>query len=476
MENSKLISILRCLSSKQIKQFADFVRSPYFNKKEEVAKLYETISRYYPQFDAAAVDKERIFAATFPHTPYDEKELGYWMSDLVKLLEQFIVVEETFQQPAEQFPHLFKFYLRWNLEKPFLKTLRDATAYLESLSRQDTEYYYNELIIKEQEMAFFDKQKKHTHHQSLTEAVESLDIYYLTRKLQYSCEMLNRQNMLSSEYELKMVEEILQYLDKAPHNHVPPVAIYRSILLCLMQPNVEQHYANLKFLLNEYSHKFLPEEARNMYLYAINYCVNKINRGNPSYNAELFELYQTLIHNRIIFEGKHLSPWTYRNIVVLGIKNEAYEWTETFIHQYHPDLAKQFRENAYNYNLAYLYFSRKQYAKAQKLLSEVVFDDVFYNIESKSLLMRLFYEEKETEPLLALCEAFKIFLKRNKLIADNKREIYLNFIKYVSKLVKIPKGRKDQLQELLQQIANNRQMVNTEWLKQKIEEKLRNHW
>ena len=67
MENSKLISILRCLNSKQIKQFADFVRSPYFNKKEEVVKLYETLSRYYPQFDAAAVDKERIFAATFPH-------------------------------------------------------------------------------------------------------------------------------------------------------------------------------------------------------------------------------------------------------------------------------------------------------------------------------------------------------------------------------------------------------------------------
>jgi len=102
----------------------------------------------------------------------------------------------------------------------------------------------------------------------------------------------------------------------------------------------------------------------------------------------------------------------------------------------------------------------------------VVFEDVFYSIEAKSLLLRIYYEINETDPLLALCDAFKIYLRRNKLIADNKRELYLNYIKFIARLSKIPKGKKEALQELLQQLNNTKHIVNLKWLQQKIQEKL----
>ncbi|OWY19548.1 hypothetical protein C7N43_12380 [Sphingobacteriales bacterium UPWRP_1] len=472
MENSKLISILRCFGNKQMKQLRDFVNSPYFNKKEEVAKIFDVLMEYHPDFEPAYIAKEQIFSQALPGLPYNEKDMGYWMSDLVKLIEQFIVTEEIIQQPATQFPHLFKNYLRWNLEKPFQRTLKNALQYQQNYPLHDAQYYFNAFVIKEQEAAFFDAQKIHSHDESLQEAINNLDVYYLSQKLRYSCEMMNRKNMLIAGYRFQMLEEILQYLEKEPHNEIPPVAIYRAILLCLREPDTETHFDHLKLLLRQYAGSFAPEEARGMYIYAINYCVGKINRGNQHYLEELFHLYRQLLHDRIIFEDKYLSPWTYMNIVVVGIRNQQFEWTENFIHQYHQSLAPQFRENAYNYNLAYLYYNRQQYGKAQKLLSEVVFEDVFYSIEAKSLLLRIYYEINETDPLLALCDAFKIYLRRNKLIADNKRELYLNYIKFIARLSKIPKGKKEALQELLQQLNNTKHIVNLKWLQQKIQEKL----
>ncbi len=473
MENSKLITILKCLSGKQVKQLRDFINSPYFNKKEEVLKIYDSIIQFYPDFVGEKVEKEYIFSLALPNEPYNEKELGYWMSDLVKLIEQFIVVEEILQQPGAQFPHLFKTYLKWNLEKPFQRMMKNAFLYLKALPYQDAQYYYQEFLFKEQEVAFFDKQKVHSHDQSLQEAIDNLDIYYLTQKLKYSCEMVNRLNMLTSDYRLKLLDEILTYLDKEPHYHIPSVAIYQSILLCLREPEVEAHFGNLKDLLDKYATKFDPDEARGMYLYAINYCVGKINRGNQQYVTELFELYKRLLESQIIFENKYLSPWTYMNIVVVGSRNQAFEWTENFIHEYHTSLAPQFRDNAYNYNLAYLYYNQKKYGKAQKLLNEVIFDDVFYYIESKSLLLRIYYELEEIDVMMALCEAFKIYLRRNKLIAENKREMYLNFIKITLKLSRIPRGKNEVLEEVMQLTKNTKLLVNAKWLQEKIEQKMK---
>lgn len=473
MENSKLISILKCLTNKQVKQLRDFIASPYFNKKEEVLALFDTLIRFYPDFEAKLVEKEAVFSLTRPEEPYNEKEMGYWMSDLVKLIEQFIVTEEVLQQPTAQFSHLLKTYLKWNLEKPFQRTMKNAFSYLKTLPYQDSQYYYHEFLLKEQEVAFFDKQKVHSHDESLQEAIDNLDIYYLSQKLKYSCEIVNRLNMLTSDYRLKLLDEILTYLDNEPLNHIPPVAIYQSILLCLRQPDVETHFINLKDLLDKHATIFDPDEARGMYLYAINYCVGKINRGNSQYVSELFELYRRLLENRIIFENKYLSPWSYMNIVVVGSRNQEFDWTENFIHEYHTSLAPQFRENAYNYNLAYLYYIQKKYGKALKLLNEVQFDDVFYYIEAKSLLLRLYYELDETEPLLALCDAFKIYLRRNKLIAENKREMYLNFIRFVSKLIKIQKGKNELLLETQQMIKNTKLLVNAKWLHEKIEQKMK---
>lgn len=472
MQDSKLVSIIKHFSNKQLRQFDDFVASPYFNKKKEVIQLYRFIQSYAPEFKHNKLSKEQAYAFVLPKKPYNEKMIGYWMSDLVKLVESFITSERLENYAIQRSYYLLETYNQWGLEKAINATMTTAQKVQKKYAYRNHQYYYNEYLIHGQGNTYFDKQRKHKHDQSLQKAIDNLDLFYLSQKLKYSCEIVNRQYIVSSDYELKLLNEILTYLESNPHEDVPPVAIYSTILKCLLEKENESHFIQLKILLHQYAHLFTTNEARDMYVYAINYCIAQINRGGSKYLAELFDIYKAVLAQEVIFDGKYLSPWSFKNIVGIGVRNQAYKWTEDFILQYKNRLDPRFKKNAYTYNLAYLYFYLGKFSKAQSLLNEVVFEDVFYSTEARALLLRIYYELDEIEPLLSLTDSFKIYLRRNKLISENNRHVYLNFVKFITRLSKLYKGDNKALLKLKKQIAATKNTANLSWLMGKIETKL----
>ena len=61
MLKSSLLEILRTFSKQELIKFEDFVRSPYFNKKENVVKLFLEIKKYAPEFESENLDKEKVY-------------------------------------------------------------------------------------------------------------------------------------------------------------------------------------------------------------------------------------------------------------------------------------------------------------------------------------------------------------------------------------------------------------------------------
>ena len=49
MEGSKLIALLRTFDSKELRAFAGFVQSPFFNKQEKVIHLFEYLKKLAPK-------------------------------------------------------------------------------------------------------------------------------------------------------------------------------------------------------------------------------------------------------------------------------------------------------------------------------------------------------------------------------------------------------------------------------------------
>ena len=258
---------------------------------------------------------------------------------------------------------------------------------------------------------------------------------------------------------------------------VSAILIYYQAFLTLTDSSNESHYMKLKELLSENIHVFSKSEAKQMYDYAQNYCIKKINSGNTNYSIELFNLYKLLLEKKVIFEGKYITPSSYKNIVSLGLRLKEFHWTKKFIEDYKEKIAFEFRNNAYIYNLASFYYSTEEYGKALKLIQKVEFTDIFYHLGSKSMLLKIFYELDETEPFYSLVDTFIMYLKRNKLISDYQFEVHHNLIKFSKKTfdlkLRLTQNKKSvnkkALEILKEKINSTPKITNLQWLNEKVE-------
>ena len=167
-----------------------------------------------------------------------------------------------------------------------------------------------------------------------------------------------------------------------------------------------------------------------------------------------------------------LSEWNYKNITALGCSLKEYEWTENFIQEYKDMLPSHRRENAYNYNLAHLYYNKKQYNEALSVLLLVQFTDVKYHLNTSFLLLRTYFALKDTEALLSLIDTFRIYVIRNRKITTDQKRGYTNFLRFAKKLVLIRHQApaysrqtvEEKLVDLAKKVESTSNVINKYWL------------
>ena len=148
-------------------------------------------------------------------------------------------------------------------------------------------------------------------------------------------------------------------------------------------------------------------------------------------------------------------------MVKLGFNLKKFNKTEKFIEQYYKKLKPEFQKDALNYNLADLKYRKKEYHSAQEHLLQVEYSDIFYNLGAKSMLIKIYYEQKEEEVLLSNLASFAIFLKRNKKITTEIRHIYLNFVRFINRLLR---SKPNKIDTILKDIKETDLLINKNWL------------
>jgi len=249
-------------------------------------------------------------------------------------------------------------------------------------------------------------------------------------------------------------------------------------MMTLSDSENETHYENLKSLLKINYKKFTTEEARQMYDYALNYGIKKINSGKTIYLKEVFDLYKLLLQNKLIYEGEYISPWDYKNIVSVGLRLEKMDWTKRFIQKYKNNIAEKFRNNSYNFNLASYFFSKENYRYARKLLQNVELKDMFYHLSAKSMFLKIYYNLNDDKAFFSLSKTFNMYLKRNKKISEYQREVHTGLVRYSEKCfrfrTRIQKHKrnatKKEIASLQEQIRTTKNITNMQWLLEKVEE------
>ena len=471
MQNFKLFQILAQFDKLEQNRIRKFIQSPYFNKDKVVLALFELMAEEINASSAKEWTKEKIWDTLVPELPYDDARLRKYQSDLLKLVEQYLIQQEFEADTFTAKAYLLRSIKKKKLKKLHNSTLKTVSEIPEKIAHRDGNYYLGQFLIESSyDQLISDFEEKKTEKTNLETISKMLDCFYIGEKLRIYCEVLSRKKLSPHEYELSLIEDTILFAESPNYRNVPFIAIYYQVYKMYIEPNELNHYYKFHQLLSESSHLFPKSEEKTFYDFAQNYCVNQINQGNSQFLKELFSVYKNLIEKNFFTAEGSLESSMFRNIVVVALRIGEYSWTEAFINNYVKLLPKEIRENIYSFNLSQLYLYQKKYSEVIKILQEVEYNDYATNIIAKTTLILTYYEVGEIDPLFSLLESFRVYLNRNNEIPIARKTNYKNLIKFTKKLISIPPSDNKKLNQLKQEVELTKNIASRDWLLEKIVE------
>ncbi len=202
-----------------------------------------------------------------------------------------------------------------------------------------------------------------------------------------------------------------------------------------------------------------------------NFCKRRLAEGKQKFQREEFEVLTRQLESKSYLVNGNMNSIFYRTAVTIGLKLNEHKWVKDFINDFKNDLQPEYRDGTFLYCSAQYEFYMKNYDKASEMLSRLKLDEVYLKYESKILQMMIYYETSSLETLISSLEAYRHFLQNNKMLPGVKKKFYLNFHKFMNKLVNIQK-KKDKLEirKVRDELSLETSVNSKEWLIKKAEE------
>ncbi|MCW3126689.1 MAG: hypothetical protein JWO03_2347 [Bacteroidetes bacterium] len=470
MQDTKLHVLLGRFRIYELNRLQKFILSPYHNEDKDLVRLYQYILPFYKEGRSDAPDRNKIWKKIYPSLPYTNLKFARLLSDLFKKIEGFLAIEKLRQRPVDENTLILETYNDLRLGKHFTEPYLSALQKLSRQPHRDSDFHYQSFRLNAQQNSFLENKKERATEKNLMQTIESLDNFYLINKLRFCAAVLHYKHFLSVRDETILLKEILDYLQNNPPLGSPAIAVYHLILLTLKEPDDESHFAGLKQQLADHSEQLELSTQLDALDYALNYCIRKINSGQVRYQNEVLSLYKYALDKELLYDKGILSPWDYKNITTIALRNKEYKWAVSFLDKYRDKLPKADRANAYTFNQARYYFATRKFDKVLELLQGVEYSDVFYLLDSKTTLMKTYYELGEYQPLQSLKESFRILLRRKKLISEQNRANYGNFARFAMKLYRVDVKNKAQLTTLRKEIERTGNVADRGWILEKLYE------
>jgi hypothetical protein len=450
-----------------LKEFERFLNSPVFNTNSRLADLHGYLCKYHPELPAESCDKEMLFRFLYPTEMYEDTKIRLAISDLNKMLEQYLAFQHWRAQPQEVYLQLIKKLRKMGATEVYNRQIGQAPFSLESAWRYSDEERLRLLQFALERSEDPSRSLSRHNDNFLQEWNDTLDTHYLLAKLKVSIAMLNNQQMFQQQHRLTLLPELRSWLAEHLDKQSPVVRLFYLMLLLTENPDDPECYAQAAHYLRTELDEAPLDDQINLHAFIRNHCIRRINKGEQSFLTELLGWYQDALRRNLFVAKSDFSPWEFKNIVSLGLRLGELDWTEKFIDQHAPQIAEAYRDNAFRFNQARLHFAKGEYPKVPRLLQQVVFDDVFYSLDARVLLLKTYYERQDDISLFSLVASFKNYLRRNKELSNNVKTTYHNLVIYVSRLAKLTPGEKDKARQLQARLMRETQLADKTWLLEK---------
>ncbi len=475
----KITKTYRCIESLDVYEknaFKKFLVSPYFNKNESLVALHDIyVSLSEEQLESE--EKETIWNSIFENKQFNDTKFRKLNSDLLKLFEQFIRIEAFENDQHTKLTIELKAINERNLDILYNSVKSKLDRYEKYNIDKSADHYF---FLYETEKTKFElkteierknKRSDFAKNFNISDISRNLDVFYLSEKLKYITTILSWSKLYKIKIDPFDISPIKKIVSERKEI-IPPIALYYQIYLTLVEPEELRHFLILRKLIHKYLDVFPPKEQRYILDSAVSYGVGKVNAGALELQKPTLEVYKEALEYEGFYDNGFLSPTSFRNIVFFALRNNEFDWAENFVSKYNSRLIESLQSNAKSFNLARIKFYRKDFNNVIRLLHEVEYDDVFYNLNSRVLLLASYYELEEFDSLESLINSTNIYLRRNKQISDSKKKLYLNLNRFLKRILNSNQNDKEAIRKIKTNLTETKGVAVKPWLLEKLNELL----
>lgn len=457
MKNAKLIELLKSFNKDEFKQLSLYIERTNLSKNTPSYLLFSSLKSYYPDFNEKQIKREKIYKKAFKTGTFDANKLAKSMTDLIGVIQTYIVNMQVNNNIAYNKIQLLKYYIKRELDKFFLQTEKELELVLmeipESFSKQIIEYEFKHL-----KMLY--KLKTDIRTPDYKDLFNH--IYQVALAQQYRWENLNSTSALPR----------LEYNDISETSNIL-LKLHQAVRLVFEKDN-EQTFIKVFALLDTHNTQVIEDEIKDVYWSLVHYLIHKLNNGHTEYYRHLFEMFMLMDKKQYLINSfGYIDEALYKNVITSALKINNTTAAEIFLEKHKPNLQENVKEEAYNFNKTLILFQKKAYSDILDLLKYTKFEDLFYNLNQRRLLVKVYFELTETDSsylslLIDYIHAFRKYIYSLKSIPENYINLNKNFLKFTDKLLAKNKYSDEEKEVLLNQLATTPNVSERDWLIAKI--------
>lgn len=480
MYDSKLLAMFATMDQDTLVKASDYLKIHY--AKSKTLLLFKYIKKHHNNLSHKNLSKRLVHKAIFTkEKKFDhlaDKAVRAQMSILVSALEDFFVLRMLEKDQQSRQLLLARYYGSNNNYHLFEKVVQKEIKNLEENPRYDMEYQLDRWKWHH-EWYFHPSTHKSEHTEALRSVILSMDQFFILGKLRYSADIFIVKKVISEEFIIELLEEVLALCDTQNFYHNPVIELYCYLFQIQLNTPDDEKFQKCVDLFKTNSERIDKTEQAFIINILTNYAGYCQNNGLIPYRKFALALYKLAIEKDLLLYQNSLKHTTFINIIIIGLLEYEFDWVHHFIAEFQKYLPEEEKTEYLQLTSAYWHYHHGLYTKNEKdfdralvYLRDLSFSSIELDLRIRSLEIRILYEKTQENLLEDSAERFKKYLNRHKEIAGDIIKSYKLFISYVLKLKKLEpfkKTQSDQLQKLIKKIRNNESVALKHWLLEKAE-------
>lgn len=479
MIKSSVIQILRTFTLAEVRRFEDFLNSPFHNTNENVIRLFRILKNYHPEYTNENLTREKLFKGIFGNKKFKEFHIRNLLSDLNIHAEKFLLyvhVNENFTDERLIIEELNKRNIREAMEK----RIRLMEKKLNSTKSKDHDYYTNRVFIFEAK-SFLMVDKTLTDNFRAEQMSSTIKLFMISI-MEFYFYLIVEEQRVRIKHDFDFLKLMMSYFK----NHTddfkesPLLLIFYHLLLSFFDKgNDEKYFFKSKELFSKHFSVLTKVDQKNIYSVLQTYCINKIDDGFENYNKELLNILLEMLKFNVLShkEKDVIDINLFRNILILCVTLKEVGILKKFIRDYIKFIEAESRSSVTAYSFAHLNYLQKNFEKCMEYCNKINFSDfllttnenLYFKNDIKKLMLLSLYELNSLENALSLIDTHKHFIKNSKLIKDNIKKKYMNFLNNVNDLIKL-RIQFDEYDavKLKEKVLQTKELINKDWILEKL--------